>query len=568
MSPEQTHGLRVDHRSDQFNFAVTAWELVYGELPHDGDNLDDLLFAMEAGPPALPRTKAVPRWYGRALRRALRPRADRRFPSMDALVAALDPAARMRRAATATGAAVFGFTATAAVLWTRSPVVVETDCGEDTARRELDAAWGPSQPKRLATALGDQPIVPSLSEGLERYAQAWTAQYVATCEARWRSESISDQELDATMACLRRNADTMEATVERLESASPEVIARALGMVKELPDPRGCEDSEQPPSGDPELIESLGRALSFAEADRIAGRYLEAAEGAARVAEEALAVNAELLAADAFETAGRAWSEQDDVRRFETLERAHGLAVAAGDDRRATRLATALALQHTYARHIEDGNRWLRHARAGLSRRPDPQLELATRHAEGLWHLKQHEVDRALAIWEPLAEELTDVRSSDSETAWLLRADLVPTYGAIDRREEAVALAEAQLAETRADLGDTHPRVARLSSALARLEAKRGDDDAAAAHAERALAVSRAAYGPVSRRTADRALPAGPGAAPPAPARRRATFLPQCDRSLRARRATSGWPGPTATSGDSTPTSADTRKLTRRCARP
>ena len=502
MSPEQIRGTRVDHRSDQFNFAVTAWELVYGELPHDGDNLDDLLYAMEAGPPAVPRSKAVPRWYGRALRRALRPSADGRFSSMDALVAALDPVTRMRRTAIATGATVFGFAASATVAWTRSPVVEEADCGEDRARRELDVAWGPSQQKRLAAALGHRRIIPSLSEGLGRYAHAWTAQYVATCEARWRSESISDRELDARMACLRRMADTMEATVGRLESASPKVIARALGMVKALPDPEGCEDSEEPLPGDPKLIERLGRALGFAEADRIAGRYFEAAAGAVRVAEEALALDAQLLAADAFETAGRAWSEQDDPRRFETLERAHGLAIAAGDDRRATRLAAALALQHTYAWHIEDGNRWLRHARAGLSRRPDRQLELAIRHAEGLWHLKQHEVEQALAIWEPLAEELSDVRSSDNETAWLLRADLVLVYGATARREQAVALAEAQLAETRADLGDTHPRIARLSSALTILEAKRGHDHAAATHAERALAVSRAAYGPVSRRTA------------------------------------------------------------------
>ena len=501
MSPEQIRGLRVDHRSDQFNFAVTAWELVYGVAPHGGDDLDGLLLAIESGPPTLPRSKVVPRWYGRALRRALMPDPRRRYSSMDALVSALDPVVRQRRAAFATGTLVVGSASVAAIAWPQREAASIAACDVETARAELAPVWNDSRRARLSDALLDPDTLRPLLDGLNRHAEAWTAQYEATCAARWRAESIGDRELDARMACLRRTLDTMDATVHRLESATPDVVVRALGMVKDLPEPSACEDPDAVSGGDPETLRRLGKALAAADADRLVGRYAEAGEAGVAVASDARDAGAELLAADALEVAGRAWRERDDARGFDLLAQAHGLALAAGDDRRATRLAIALALQHAYVWHVDDGRTWLRHAEAGLTRRPDPKLDRARRHAHGLWLLKQRRPDDALAIWEPLAEELAEVRSSDDETAWLLRANLVLTYTATRRLEDALALAESMLQETREDLGGSHPYVAVVSSELARIEALRGDDDAAMEHAERSVAICVEAFGPASPRT-------------------------------------------------------------------
>jgi tRNA A-37 threonylcarbamoyl transferase component Bud32 len=97
MAPEQLSGAPADVRSDQFAFAVTVFEAVFGGRPFDGDTLRSLLAAMAAGPPSIPRRSGVDPRVGEALRRALRPRGDERFDSIRELAEVLQrPARRFR----------------------------------------------------------------------------------------------------------------------------------------------------------------------------------------------------------------------------------------------------------------------------------------------------------------------------------------------------------------------------------------------------------------------------------------------------------------------------------------
>ena len=100
MAPEQYRGLQTDARTDQFSFCVALWEGLYRKRPFTGHNLVALSAAVASGelePP--PREREVPPWVHAALVRGLSPKPDDRWPTMEALLAALanDPRARRRR---------------------------------------------------------------------------------------------------------------------------------------------------------------------------------------------------------------------------------------------------------------------------------------------------------------------------------------------------------------------------------------------------------------------------------------------------------------------------------------
>jgi len=98
MAPEQHAGEVVDARSDQFGFAVTAWEAVYGQRPFASDAYSSLVAAVRAHditPP--PRGTGVPAALDAVLRRALSPERADRYTSMDAVITALEASIRPRR---------------------------------------------------------------------------------------------------------------------------------------------------------------------------------------------------------------------------------------------------------------------------------------------------------------------------------------------------------------------------------------------------------------------------------------------------------------------------------------
>lgn len=85
MAPEQLVGLPVDARADQFAFAVTACEALYGARPFAGTTVDDVRLSMESGP-AIGRAPDVPPAIARVLARALARDPGQRWPSVRALL--------------------------------------------------------------------------------------------------------------------------------------------------------------------------------------------------------------------------------------------------------------------------------------------------------------------------------------------------------------------------------------------------------------------------------------------------------------------------------------------------
>jgi len=90
MAPEQMLLKPIDARSDQFSFCVTLYEALYGVRPFQGKDATTLVQAIydRKLQPPVSRLR-VPAWVHEVVLRGLSPLPEDRFPSMEALLAAL-----------------------------------------------------------------------------------------------------------------------------------------------------------------------------------------------------------------------------------------------------------------------------------------------------------------------------------------------------------------------------------------------------------------------------------------------------------------------------------------------
>ncbi|MEM7152455.1 MAG: serine/threonine-protein kinase [Myxococcota bacterium] len=506
MSPEQLRGDPVDAASDQFGFAVTAWELVFGEHPFAGVSPLDLAEDPDLRPQEQPESSLVPAPFTRALRRALSPTPAARFASMQELRRALKRRPTPRRWWVLAGAVV---TAGALGLgWTTAPSVTPVTCHEDTARARFATVWSPARRSTLQASLqatdadGAAALVGRIERQVERYADAWVEQDLATCRARWVDESIDDARFDARAACLRDGLSTLSALLARLETPDTPAVARAIAAVRSLPSPARCDSDAVPADSASPLHRSLSKRLAIVRADLAAGHYAQTAAAAETLAAEAAAAELGTLAADAYAAAGIAWGELGDPRRFAAFESAYYLSAELTDGRELARHANALAMQHAYAEAPDEAEEWLRHADAGLRRHPDDAQVLTRQHVRGLLQQRRHEWAAATETFEGILAQIDESRSELDELAWLAGAALLQTH--MGASEFDVALEKARRLDERTirTLGASHPRRARISMVLARIAREQGHPERTIEHLETAVQQSERGYGRLSPRTA------------------------------------------------------------------
>ncbi len=92
ISPEQASGERADEAGDQYSLGVVLYELLVGDVPYGGENLVSVAMrhVTEPVPSVRERRPEVSERVEAVVARALAKRPQDRFPSMDAMVAALE----------------------------------------------------------------------------------------------------------------------------------------------------------------------------------------------------------------------------------------------------------------------------------------------------------------------------------------------------------------------------------------------------------------------------------------------------------------------------------------------
>ncbi len=170
MAPEQWEGGVVGPAADQFAFCVALWEALTGDRPFHGQTLEELRRDVQRGIDAIDLSK-VPRRLRAPLRRGLQRDPAKRYPDMDALLAALARADRSSSAFSIAWRAALVL-ATVGFLMMHERGHAEASCEPPAV--ELGQVWSPA----IASV-----TPPELAAPFDKLAVRWTMARATACTA-------------------------------------------------------------------------------------------------------------------------------------------------------------------------------------------------------------------------------------------------------------------------------------------------------------------------------------------------------------------------------------------------
>jgi serine/threonine-protein kinase len=509
MAPEQIDGEPVDARTDQFAWCLSAWEALFGESPWPIPTLAVRSAAMKTDVPRPPPKTRVPRAVTRVLVRGLHPKAPKRWPDMDSLIAALERARSSRRV-------VIGATAAAGAIALGAVFVLGQQAASsgpscDAAAAPIADAW-PAAAVHRAFAATHVPYAEASFAAVDREVEAWRGRWrtvaVESCRATREQGTQSEAMLDQRTACLARERDALRTFADALVHADAALVEKAPAMATRLPELGACDAAAlaglAPPPPDPHgtrrMIET---ALTGIERDTMRGLSLDGAKALLPVARiwataattlgwQPLIARAERAIAMLEEDVG-----QGKQARTSLLA---AMASAQGD----ALVAIELDLLELEGRLTSDwalAESWAKLAGATLARlgeRPTTRVELARRHGHALERAGHpDDARRVLVAALPAARALGPL----DEVGVL--AELGLAENDLGELGDARAHLERARSLARKELGDQHPRVASITHDLATTVYRQGTYAEAESLLREALAVRELTRGADSTEVAN-----------------------------------------------------------------
>lgn len=498
IAPEQLLGKPVDHRSDQFGYAVTAFVALTGQQPYPS-----VRGAAHASPPSDARTtwpRTIPRSLRQIIDRGLALDPERRYPSLAAMVHALERVAWPQRRPSAS-LALAGAWAASVALSGAVPrdAPLTAVCEVDDA--PLRGVWDTEQRNSVerafrATARANAVEAFQLVAGrLDTFAQQWMTMRRASCEATFVRGEQPERILALRTTCLDRALAGTRALVTTLtQVAAPDInrIAQAspasLAMCSDIPALLGAADRLPADLSVRAMIDEVAVGIAVDEALIVASQGPESIEQARKTLEQARATRHLPTIAAATEMLGRAThtaattSEQRSAGEA-LLNESIRLAAEAGDERLVARASSYVfnSIANVQQRTAE-GEAMFPLVDALVRRAgnyPLDRIQLLMGLSTILFQNSQlAEAQRALEEVIRLAE----IAEGDSWKFGMPAAtDLGHVYVELGRFDEAEAIEQRAVAETRRVFGAQHPRMMSAYGNLSTVQAKAGHRDQALA---------------------------------------------------------------------------------------
>jgi tetratricopeptide (TPR) repeat protein/predicted Ser/Thr protein kinase len=335
MAPELYRHEVADGATDQYAFCIALYEAIYGQRPFNGRTLAELATAVVSTETIeFPSTVSVPRHVRNVIRRGMSRKRSDRYPSMAALLAALE-----RRGVRRWRTAAFVAVPVAAVgvgAWA-STGERGTGCGD--AGKPIEEVWPAERRDQVADAFSQSraPLAKQASvvllESVDAYVQEWATVAETTCEARAGGSRSSYVGLSER--CLAQSRVALDVALEGFEEVDDADVSRAMGFVDSVR--RDCADetallTEAPPLAPEEVREDAERIrLELAKVDGYlaAGNYDAGVDLATRLDLEAGALGVSALEAETKLSLGKL---QDISGQYETaantLEQAELMGIA------------------------------------------------------------------------------------------------------------------------------------------------------------------------------------------------------------------------------------------------
>jgi eukaryotic-like serine/threonine-protein kinase len=502
MAPEQRKGHPPDVRTDQFSFAVTLHQALYGHRPFDTKTISENGSGSSSTDAEVPRESSVPRRFAPVIKRALNELPEARYSSMHELLDALakDPAVARRRQLAWVALAA----ALAVALWAvryASQKQVRTCRG---APEQLRDAWDDQIRARVASAFaatGREYAKDTLARTermLDDYAREWAAMRTDACEATRVRGDQAETVMSLRMLCLDRARAQLKALTEVFASADATVLDRAASATANLPRLSECadvamltRDREAPRTqGERARLDEVTAQYAHARSLFETGRYAEgltAAQSLARSLGDALPRRA----AEVHYLEGELLFLQGDPEKAgPAYEEAIYAAERGGYGLYLARSYARYAFVESCSRHYAESQRLARHAESVMAAIGlDPLAETWRLNAFAAERGAVGRVDESLALQERAFQVYSKAYGRDAVAATLMSA-----VGSTLRRQkprDALHWLQEGLAVQEALLGSHNPRLAYPLVHLGRVLIALGRPDEAIALLERAIALRR-----------------------------------------------------------------------------